>query len=96
MKDLSNFGKIVALLSFLIGSILLILYIYFKSQQLITIGIYYIIIAFWINIILLVVLIIASIINSFHRKNLLKTCGIVLLNIPIAILYFYLLIQITF
>jgi len=96
MKNLKHFGKIIALLSFIIGTITFSLYLYFDNSNTIgSFGFYFIIIALIINMLLLVVNIIAIIIDNEHREELIKTCGIMLINIPIAILYFYIVISIT-
>lgn len=96
MKDLILFGKIIAFLSFIIGTIIVSLYLYFNNSNAIgSFGFYFVIIALIINMLLLVVNIIAIIIDGTHRAELIKTCGIMLLNIPIAILYVYIVISIT-
>ena len=94
MKNLILTGKITAGLSFIIGTILLALYLYFNHTNLIMkIGILYIIIAFCVNIILLVVLLIFFCIQTQFRLEILKTCGLMLLNLPIAFGYFILVID---
>lgn len=97
MKNLILFVKIVALLSFLIGTVLLAIYLYFDYLNAISMfGFYFVIIAFIANAILLIVNIIAIIIDSNYRTELIKACAFMLLNIPIAILYFYIVISIEF
>ncbi|WP_418604260.1 hypothetical protein [Hwangdonia sp.] len=96
MKDLIYLGKIVAFLSFIIGTTTLSLYLYFDNSNSIgSFGFYFVIIALVINMLLLVVNIIAIAIDSQHRSELIKTSGIMLLNIPIAVVYFYIVISIT-
>lgn len=93
MKHLILTGKITAILSFFIGTILLCLFLYFKYNNMIQIGIYYVIIAFIINSILVITNGIAIIIDRKNRFEFIKTTGMMLLNIPIAIGYFYLVIH---
>ncbi|MFD1163861.1 hypothetical protein ACFQ2E_15635 [Hwangdonia seohaensis] len=94
MKDLINSSKAIAIISFAIGTILFVLQLYFrKSVVFIYPGIIFILIAVIINSILLIALVFSLIGYINQRLELLKTCGLVLLNIPIAILYFYILIE---
>ncbi len=97
MDNLINTSKIIALLSFVIGTILFALQLYFKqSDAFISPGLIFVIIALIINSISLLALTF-SLLGSTKRKiEILQTCGIVLLNIPIAILYFYILILTEF
>tara|TARA_R110000868_G_scaffold110649_19_gene299533 strand:+ start:3043 stop:3348 length:306 start_codon:yes stop_codon:yes gene_type:complete len=97
MNNLITTCKTIAFLSFIIGTILFAFQLYFKeSDAFIFPGIIFISFAIIINTISLLILIIIQLSNSEYRLELLKTCGIILLNIPIAILYFYILISIEF
>ncbi|WP_166967601.1 hypothetical protein [Yeosuana marina] len=97
MKDLIFFEKTIALLSFLIGTALLSIYLYFGNPNTIkTVGLYFVITAFIINSLLFFINLIGIIIDNKNRVELIKTCGIMLLNIPIAILYLYMIISIIF
>ena len=92
MNELQNFGKITALASFVAGSTIFALYSYFGEPDFpIQIGILFVIGALVINTGIVLVLIGAALLKSENRIELLKTCGIMLLNIPVVILYFYLL-----
>lgn len=94
IKNIITTSKSITIISFIIGTILFALQLYFsKSGALIFPGIIFILIATIINSISLIVLIFSLSGNNNHKLELLKTCGIVLLNIPIAILYFYILIK---
>lgn len=96
MKNLILFSKIIAALSFILGTCLLSLYLYFNSStKLITIGFIYVIIALILNSVLFTVNFIGMVTNKTYRLELLKTCGIQLINIPVAVLYFYLIIEFT-
>lgn len=93
MKYLILTGKITAATSFIIGTILVAIYLYFDNPYNIeTVGLIFIITAFWINIILWIILLISAFIKPEYRIETLKTCGIMVLNIPIAIGYFFLVL----
>lgn len=95
MKNLICFGRIITLLSFLLGTIIFSLYLYFdNSNDIGKFGLYFVIIALIINTLLFLVNLIAIIIEGNNRLELIKTCGLMLLNIPFAILYFYIVISI--
>jgi len=101
MNNLTTTSKVTAFSSFIIGTILFILKLYYPySVKLSSIGILFIIIAVVINSILLIGLIfkllfglIFSTINHYDKLNLLKSIAFVLLNIPIAILYLFTLLK---
>ncbi len=93
MKNLILTGKITAASSFIIGSILLAIYLYFENpNHLETTGITFIVIAFWVNLILWIILVISAILKPEYRVEILKTCGIMLLNIPVTFGYFLLVL----
>ncbi|MFV0541649.1 MAG: hypothetical protein ACK5MZ_10525 [Aestuariibaculum sp.] len=93
MKHLSEIGKITALLSFVLGTCLFVFYLYFgQRNSSIIIGFYFVIIVVCTNLLLMLILLIAALANKPQRNNLLKTCGIMLLNIPVAALYMYLVL----
>ena len=97
MNKLINTSKVIAVLSFVFGTILFALQLYFnKTEMFLFPGLVFVIVAFIVNTLSLLALIISLLGNTNQKFELLKTCGIVLINIPIVILYFYLLIQITF
>ena len=96
MKTFISTGKIIAILSFVIGTVILALHLTFKhNTTLLIVGLYFTIIAVIINLIVFLSLLVTAIINFEYRFELLKSCGIILLNIPIAFLYFYLVITLT-
>ncbi len=84
-------GKQCALLSFIIGTFLFMIFFLEQSMLLLKIGIIYIIVSFFINTFVIIHLIYLAIFNPKERMNLVLTCGILLLNIPIVIGYIYLL-----
>lgn len=93
MNNLITTSKSIAFLSFIIGTILFVLQLYNEALGLIYFGFIFIIIAVIINTISLLILIFSILGYTEQKLELLKTIGIVLLNIPIAFLYFYILIE---
>ncbi|WP_191859333.1 hypothetical protein [Hanstruepera ponticola] len=88
MNSLNELGQITATLSFVIGTSLLAFFLYYgESSFIIEFGLVFIIVVFTVNIVLLSVLIGSAILNPKHRLKLIKTCAIMLLNIPIVIFY---------
>jgi hypothetical protein len=88
MFNLIQASKIVALMSFVIGTTLFSLFFYLnKSNTLLIIGLIYVIAAILINSILFFANLLMSAIYTENRINHIKTCGIILLNVPIAFLY---------
>ncbi|SHG50052.1 hypothetical protein [Winogradskyella jejuensis] len=94
MKNNINItGRLIALLSFFIGTMLLAFYLYFgESTVQIHVAIFFIVIAFIFNTILFAVILGATLLNKTNRIEGLKTLAIMLCNIPISILYFYMVI----
>lgn len=83
----------MALSSFIIGTCLLSFYLYFGESFIplgLAIGV--VVFATIANSIMFSVIVGSAILNKTHRHDALKTCGVMLLNIPIAILYFYIVI----
>ena len=94
MNSSLDISKIVASISFIIGTLLLVLFLFFKQEEsLIMLGFYYVIGAFIINTFVLLSLLTRLILNSENRIELLKAIGIILINIPIAIGYFFIVIN---
>lgn len=87
-------GIITTLLSFIAGTIILLLFLFTSKYNMVEFGAQYLFFAFIINFsVLLALLVKASIENNIlKRKRLRKTIWIMLLNIPIAILYFFIVI----
>ena len=91
--NLNHIGQIVALLSFVIGTSLLAFYLYF-GRNFIPLGLAFafILIAIIINSVLFIAIIGTTILRKTEQQEALKTCGLMILNIPIAILYFYMIV----
>ena len=94
MNNFINTSKAIALLSFVIGTILFAIQLCFITPiGLIYSGIIFIVVAVIINTIALTALVFVLLGNTDNQSETIKTCGLILLNIPIAILYFYILIE---
>ena len=77
----------IAITSFVIGTILLIAYLLLLNSSLLQIGIIYLIIAFLVNLIMLVYLIYLWITQKNHQEYFTIKILIMLANIPIAFVY---------
>lgn len=90
-------SKTIAASSFIIGTILFALQLFFRhSYMLVYPRIIFIIVAVILNTIALLGLLIYLVAKPIEKHEIIKTCGMVLLNIPIAIAYFIILIHIEF
>lgn len=95
MTKLITSSKAIAITSFFIGSTIFTLQLCFtNTYAFVVLGLLFAIVAVFINSISLVGLIYYLLGNSNSKKlELLESIGIVLLNIPIALLYFYILLN---
>jgi len=87
MKHFNKIGIQVAITSFGLGTLLLIIYAITHLIEIAIIGYYYLIVTLFINSILALVFLILTIIFKSERIKNLKTIDVMLLNIPIAFLY---------
>jgi len=86
-------GKIIALLSFVIGTILLSLYLYYGEKIVsIYLALFFVVGAVIINIVMVTVIIGRAILIESERIENIKTIAIMLINIPVSILYLYMVI----
>jgi hypothetical protein len=92
MKDITTISKSIAILSFGIGTILFAFQLYLDNDLLVSTGLVFILFATVINCICCVILLISLFVNFKHRFEALKTLGMVLLNIPIAFSYLYIIL----
>ena len=93
MNKLIFIARKIALLSFTVGTLILINHLFLiRSFLIIKIGIGYTLGAFIVNSIVVLTLIIKTFIIPYKRKELIKTCGLVLINVPITILYILVII----
>jgi hypothetical protein len=87
------FSTQLAIGSFVIGTILLLLYLFTKQSKLIEIGLFYIIIAFIANSIMLIWLLYHYVSQTNQREYFAIKILILLANIPIAFFYFCLTVK---
>ncbi|MHA7059986.1 hypothetical protein ACWGOQ_0022355 [Aquimarina sp. M1] len=83
----------IATCSFLLGTLLLLLHLIIAWDTLIIVGLFYVLIAIVLNSITFIGLLVNTVINLHHNKENLTTVSIFLLNIPIAIGYFFIVIN---
>uniref|UniRef100_UPI004048DFC1 hypothetical protein n=1 Tax=Flavobacterium sp. TaxID=239 RepID=UPI004048DFC1 len=86
-------AKLLALLSFSIGTFLLVLFYITKNEIIIIIGFYYVITALLFNSIVFINLIFNLIVYKTMYWFQLKSTFILLLNIPITLLYLKIVFQ---
>ncbi|WP_438422390.1 hypothetical protein [Aquimarina macrocephali] len=87
IQPINKSALIVATISFLLGTLLLLFFLISQSSIVLDIGLFYVIIASVLNIIVFVGLITNAIINYQYYKENLTTIILVILNIPITIGY---------
>lgn len=88
-----NISKIIAGISFVLGTLLLVLFLFFKSKLIVGLGIYYVITALVINTLFFIGLLARFIVDSGNRLEILKSIGLILMNLPIAIGYLFIVTQ---
>lgn len=94
LNTITNTAKLIAILSFTLGTCLLVSFLMFPKENALTMaGLYYVGYVSLINIILFLVLIITAFVYWDYRILVFKTCGLLLFNIPIAIGYFFIVIN---
>lgn len=93
MKQLKTTYK-VALAFFTFGTLLFILQVIVRGITGITmVGYFYVIVSIIINLIILIVLVFSLAIKNENIPETLKSIGVILANIPIAYLYFYIVMN---
>lgn len=81
-----------ALISFSFGTLLFLTQlVFFNSVDLLVFGLFYVIIATFINLIFVIALFVEMFLRPLMIEELMITLGIMLLNIPIAMMYFIIL-----
>lgn len=84
-------------ISFGLGTLILLLYLVDKNrtEYVFIIGFFYVLAAIVLNFAMLLLLIVCAIINKEYRLQILERTSLILINIPIAILYFFIVIEIN-
>ena len=93
---IGNFAQYLAVGSFIIGTILFALKFALKhdfQDYIIVIGLYYVIVAFFINFIYLIIMISSLFFTEHYHLHIIKKCLFMLTNIPIVILYYFIIIS---
>lgn len=91
-SKVNQFGIINSMISFVLGSLILLAYLISQVDVLISAGMYYLLIAFYWNLAVITMILIAMLYRK-TRKESLSTIGLMLINIPIAFIYFLIVIQ---
>lgn len=92
MKNSIFAGQITALVSFIIGSLIFLVYLLaFRNLSLALVGLLYTIFAFFTNIFVLFRLLYLAYNYPGNRREILETCGLMILNIPVVIVYLIIL-----
>ncbi|MBB6238196.1 hypothetical protein HDC90_002825 [Pedobacter sp. AK013] len=86
-------GQKTAVYSFAFGTTILLIFLLSKYTPLVAVGLYYVLAASVINVLILLTLLIQFLYYKEHRKKILVTITIMLLNIPISLLYFFIVIN---
>ena len=86
-RKLSKFGRLTALISFLLGTGIFALYYLTDAFALLFLGYAFIAIAGLVNIIILVQLFIHFRKSNDNKKDIITTCILMLINLPIMLLY---------
>jgi len=87
IQSTNRSALMIATFSFLIGTILFLMYLITAWEQVIIIGLFYVLIALVFNTITFIGLLANTLINHHHYRENITTILIFLLNIPIASCY---------
>lgn len=80
-------GRVIALISFLIGTLIFITYYFTSNSDFAFLGYGFVVFAGIVNLILFIKIILLSFSDRPNQRKLLKTAGIMLLNIPIMLVF---------
>lgn len=92
--DMKIICRNCAIFSFSIGTVIFLLYLFSKNEKAIIFGLYYTFFAIVLNFILFIFNTLCALFSKNNWKNYLINSGILLLNIPVASLYLYLVLEI--
>jgi hypothetical protein len=88
-KNTDKIGRIVTITSFIIGTIFLLSYMILRDLDIAILGFYYLIAATIINLIISLIFLVLAFYNINKKRKYLKTIFVMLINIPIATAYFF-------
>lgn len=80
-------GRLTALISFLLGTVIFGLYYLTSSFELLFVGYAFIAVTGIFNIGVLISILVKTTKDTIKRKKLFETCGLMLLNIPVMLFY---------
>lgn len=80
-------GRKIALISFVLGTIIFVLYFLTSSIDLLLLGGGFISFTVLVNIGILILILVKAYKDKENRKKLLKTCGVMMVNIPVMLFY---------
>ncbi len=94
IKIILQIPVVATVISFVIGSVFFGLYITGnESENIFVFGFFYVIIAVIINLVILLILIALSFIHKEHQNIILLRTSLLLINIPVAVLYMFLMFE---
>jgi hypothetical protein len=79
--------------SLIIGTAIFLIYLFSQNTEVIIFGFVYLCLATVLNLMLFLSLLIMVLTDAKSRIETLKSMGLLLINIPIAILYFFILLE---
>lgn len=82
-------GRLTALISFLLGTIIFGLYFLTSSINFLFLGYGFIVLTGLLNMGILIFILVKARNDKDNKKKLLTTCGLMLLNIPVVFFYFW-------
>ena len=85
---LGKVSKIVSIVSFILGTLLFGAYFINDSYQIVSFGLIYVVVTAIINFIFFLALVVTAIAKKEHRNYHIRTAGFIMINIPIAFVYF--------
>lgn len=89
-QQYAKLGQQTTLTSFLLGTLIFVLYFLNASSEILLVGYGFVLAAVFFNIGILGIIVFKALKNKPQRPLLLYTGGLMLLNIPVALFYFYL------
>lgn len=80
-------GRQTALISFLLGTAIFVLYFLTSSFELLSLGCGFIVLTSFLNLGMLILILVKANHDKYNRKKLFVTCRLMLLNIPVMLFY---------
>ena len=93
LSKVDNAARLMAFISFTLGTLIFLMFSVTGKEDYLTYGLYYVGFAIIVNLGMLFLLLVKIITDKERRLIRFKSMGILLVNIPIAIAYFYMVIH---